>query len=104
MTNKEALITVSKSCKALAMEFGFGKISDKDKTALNTLKQLIVEHQQLKEENQKLKDKETPKKPLRIINLFYLSPYRCPVCKTIPHTGNQKYCDECGQKLDWSDE
>lgn len=52
---------------------------------------------------QELVDKATPKKPIRFIDKFYVSPYKCPVCKTIPHTGNQKYCDECGQALDWSE-
>lgn len=53
---------------------------------------------------EKYDEKETPKKPLRFKDKFYISPPKCPICKTIPHTGNQKYCDECGQKLDWSDE
>lgn len=51
---------------------------------------------------QELVEKATPKKPIRFIDKFYVSPYKCPVCKTIPHTCNQKYCDECGQALDWS--
>ena len=51
-----------------------------------------------------LVDKATSKKPKRFIDKFYISPYKCPVCKTIPHTYTQKYCDECGQALDWSDE
>jgi transcription initiation factor IIE alpha subunit len=53
---------------------------------------------------QELVDKATPKKTIRFIDKFYVSPYKCPVCKTIPHTVYQKYCDECGQALDWSDE
>lgn len=53
---------------------------------------------------EKYDEKETPKKPLRFKDKFYISLPKCPICKTIPHTGNQKYCDECGQKLDWSDE
>lgn len=60
--------------------------------------------QQLYEDMQPFIDKATPKKPLRFKDKFYISPPKCPICKTIPHTGNQKYCDECGQKLDWSDE
>ena len=52
---------------------------------------------------QELVDKETPKKPIRFKNSIYISLPKCPICKTIPHTGNQKYCDECGQKLDWSE-
>lgn len=53
---------------------------------------------------QELVDKATPKKPIRFKNSVYISNPKCPICKTIPHTGNQKYCDECGQALDWSDE
>ena len=53
---------------------------------------------------QELVDKATPKKPIRFKDKFYISLPKCPVCKTIPHTGNQKYCDECGQKLDWSED
>lgn len=52
----------------------------------------------------KYDEKEKPKKPIRFIDKFYVGPYKCPVCKTIPHTYTQKYCDECGQRLDWSDE
>lgn len=53
---------------------------------------------------QELVDKATPKKPIRFKNSVYISNPKCPICKTTPHTGNQKYCDECGQALDWSDE
>ena len=52
---------------------------------------------------QELVDKATPKKPVRFKDKCYISLPKCPICKTIPHTGNQKYCDECGQKLDWSE-
>lgn len=53
---------------------------------------------------QELVDKATPKKPIRFKNSVYISNPKCPICKTTPHIGNQKYCDECGQALDWSDE
>lgn len=53
---------------------------------------------------QELVDKETPKKVLRYKSQVYISLPKCPICKTIPHTCTQKYCDECGQALDWSDE
>lgn len=53
---------------------------------------------------QELVDKATPKKPVRFKDKFYISPPKCPVCKTIPHTCTQKYCDECGQALDWEQE
>ena len=83
---QKALITVSKSCKALAMEFGFRKICDTEKTALNTLKQLV--------------DKETPKKLKPFPNSFYIK--TCPNCSLALET-KRNYCDNCGQKLDWGD-
>ena len=41
-------------------------------------------------------EKQTPKKP------FYTIPfYNCPKCKNDLYE-NQKYCENCGQALDWS--
>ena len=45
---------------------------------------------------QELVDKETPKKVIRGI------PSCCPSCKWRTSM-YQKYCDDCGQKLDWGD-
>ena len=49
-------------------------------------------------------EKQIPKKPV-----FYTHDYYCSVCNSL--VGNNefewkrfKYCDTCGQKLDWSDE
>ena len=49
-------------------------------------------------------EKQIPKKPI-----FYAHDYYCSVCNSL--VGNNefewkrfKYCDTCGQKLDWSDE
>ena len=49
-------------------------------------------------------EKQIPKKPI-----FYAHDYHCSVCNSL--VGNNefewkrfKYCDTCGQKLDWSDE
>ena len=44
---------------------------------------------------QELVDKETPKKPLGLSI--------CPNCQNRLYI-DQKYCDKCGQKLDWSKE
>ena len=48
-------------------------------------------------------EKQIPKKPI-----FYAHDYYCSVCNSL--VGNNefewkrfKYCDTCGQKLDWSD-
>lgn len=105
---QEALITVSKSCKSLAMEFSFSKICDTDKKALNILKELV--------------DKETPKKVIketiydaydcndRSIGFEY-EIKNCPNCNLdlVNETEDRDfedwdYCPNCGQKLDWSDE
>jgi hypothetical protein len=37
---------------------------------------------------------------------FYREPfpiYRCPVCPNTSIERNQVYCQDCGQKLDWSE-
>ena len=54
-------------------------------------------------------EKQIPKKP--ILDTIFLSGikwWRCPVCnkKIVGYIGGrpQKYCDDCGQALDWSDE
>lgn len=50
MTSKQALIKVSKSCKALAREFG-DKMYKEDIKALNVLKDTILENEKLEKEN-----------------------------------------------------
>lgn len=55
---------------------------------------------------QELVDKETPKKVLNKHKEYcFPSAYRlsgkCPNCKN--HVDESKYCNRCGQKLDWSD-
>lgn len=59
-------------------------------SAINTLQELV--------------DKETPKKPIKknISNDDEDYDY-CPCCEEVSGS-YQKYCDKCGQKLDWSDE
>lgn len=65
---------------------------------------------------QELVDKATPKKPLpnkKIEKGKYIT-WNCPNCNKYISSGyyypplrmayNHKYCCECGQKLDWSDE
>ena len=69
-------------------------------------------------ENRSGIDKQTPKKPLRKVpgyNGYYDFPcyeFFCPVCekRIVSRLGSewhggkpQKYCDDCGQALDWSD-
>ena len=37
---------------------------------------------------------------------FYREPlpiYRCPMCPNTSIERNQEYCQDCGQKLDWSE-
>lgn len=75
------------------------------------LQELINEHEKLKEENQKLKDKETPKKPISK-RLYYNCHngecdktfiHYCPVCHFYSVDKDYaNYCPNCAQKLDWS--
>lgn len=63
---------------------------------LNQLRQIKTEL----EEYQRLKDKETPKKPIKI-KTDYMEAYCCPNCR---HTFEDTcYCRFCGQRLDRSD-
>ena len=48
MTGKEALIQVSKSCSALALEFGNLKIGKTDNEALQTLKEIVQKYDKYK--------------------------------------------------------
>lgn len=54
------------------------------------------------EQVQKLKERDTEKKPIK--NGAKFTPiYECPVCGC-KDVSWQSFCDECGQRLDWSDE
>lgn len=69
---------------------------------------------ELIEEHKKIKDKTTPKKPIvrGLSGAMYTCVHTCPVCgkelivtnnETVIYKAKTNYCDECGQKLDWSD-
>lgn len=49
-------------------------------------------------------EKQIPKKPLYIANLGCTALWLCPVCERRIVRSDLKYCHQCGQKLDWSDE
>lgn len=60
---------------------------------------------------QELVDKETPKKP--VIRGLSVAIHTCPVCdkelivtndEIVIYKTKTNYCDNCGQRLDWSDE
>jgi len=53
------------------------------------------------EQVQQLKEKSTARKPIEHETKFALI-FECPTCGCIDVYG-QKNCDECGQKLDWSE-
>ncbi len=71
---------------------------------LARIQELQKENKQLKEENEILKDKATPKKV--IVDSKFNT--HCPNCNEIQVFGyyqiNNKYCPHCGQAIDWSDE
>lgn len=79
---------------------------NKYEEALNFAKKHLDSKYDLKkvEVLQELVDKETPKKILRMINdngepLFPRGYGECPKCKTVVGYNN-KYCRECGQRLE----
>ena len=48
-------------------------------------------------------EKQIPKKPIKhMANPVGFPYYECPVCGDSDVSG-QKYCNECGQKLDWGE-
>ena len=49
-------------------------------------------------------EKQIPKKPIYIANLGCAALWLCPVCERRIVRSDLKYCHQCGQKLDWSDE
>mgnify|MGYP003257214279 FL=1 len=53
------------------------------------------------EQVQQLKEKSTARKPIEHETKF-ASIFECPSCGCIDVYG-QKNCDECGQKLDWTE-
>lgn len=53
------------------------------------------------EQVQELKEKNIPKKPIKH-GMKFAPIYECPVCGSIDVYG-QLFCDECGQRLDWSE-
>ena len=56
MTGKEALIQVSKSCSALALEFGNLKTGNTDNEALQTLREIVQKYDKYKRAFEILKD------------------------------------------------
>ena len=51
---------------------------------------------------QQLKERDTAKKPIKN-GAKFTQIYECPVCGC-KDVSWQSFCDECGQRLDWSDE
>lgn len=49
-----------------------------------------------------LKDKQIPKKPIKIHTSQKRFYYSCPVCEN-RQDRQEKYCYECGQALNWSE-
>ena len=53
------------------------------------------------EECRTAREKQAPKKPDFTEDKEFAL---CPCCNGKGLSNNQKYCDDCGQKIDWSDE
>lgn len=58
-------------------------------------------YEELKANSDKWVEKETPYKPTKQEFFKYLGNVGKCKCKS-EVTSKEKYCDECGQKLDWS--
>lgn len=94
MTESEAI----KICNTIGFAASF---SDPQGISLNTTKDELTEAMRM---SIQALEKQIPKKPR-----FYAHNYYCSVCDNL--VGNNefewrrfKYCDTCGQRLDWSDE
>ena len=95
---QESLKIVEKSCISVAMEFNLGILFKEDEKALETLQELV--------------DKETPKKFKIKTDKDGRTIWVCPNCSDVlmkfwsevETIRPFNYCDECGQRLDWSDE
>lgn len=62
---------------------------------------MYYEHRQVLQE---LVDKSIPKKVININNTEF-EMYKCPNCHVkFISDGIEKYCDECGQAFDWSND
>lgn len=53
-----------------------------------------------------LVDKATPRKPRPLFLQMAFMPYKCPICEELVNDKKYKYkyCPNCGQKIDWSEE
>lgn len=77
-----------------------------DETGVNVLKGFVRKEKKYRSgldpaEAYSLKERDTAKKPIEHVTKF-ASMYECPSCGNIDVYG-QKNCDNCGQRLDWSD-
>ena len=67
----------------------------------------VEDYKQALELGVKALEKQIPKKPIKSENqvVRYVNTYYCPTCELgITGTNIAKWCYNCGQKLDWSDE
>lgn len=61
-----------------------------------------IRHVEQQDLLQELIDRETPKKPIELINDERSTTHNCcPKCEV---EVDFRYCSDCGQRLDWSDE
>lgn len=99
MTGKKALITLSKTCMAYQLEFGRMYIDKKDNEALQTLKEIVQQHERRLPKKVKVED--YVEDYLAGIKIPY---GHCPGCQECIVYDDENYCKKCGQKLEWGDE
>lgn len=78
------------------MSWGLERTSKETSTRLAEYEDTGLTPEQIR----KLKERSTEKKPIEHITKF-APMYECPSCGSIDVYG-QEYCDDCGQRLDWS--
>ena len=86
MAEREALATCIKF-----VDFGSDEVED---VVIKALKKQIAKPVVVQKECYSLSKKE---------KRDFIMDYRCPVCNNVPMRITAKFCDNCGQKLDWSD-
>lgn len=75
--------------------------------ALKTLDETVIGNLELKMVLSKALEKQIPKEPIPSINKYTgnVNYYNCPNCnhEVWENCYRTKYCESCGQALDWSD-
>ena len=89
-------------------EYHGGKAVIKDKSELGQAMEKLAKYENVEEQVQELKERDTAKKLVKTRKLKDFNGNVCRVFGECPNCGcdvnsMMKFCDECGQRLDWSE-